>query len=172
VSVHIPARLRSLAVLGLLPLAGCDRHSYGLSVAPAPGYYEPAQNYLGAHGYAFTPSRAKGGAFQMERQRADSVDQVRIFSGGGSPGFMGFYSAPAGGGYITGSNPGVVQTGYTSSTLGYSAPGGPSGMVTLELTTYRVDTHGVRHAVEPPDAALDELDSLIALVERAPPPKH
>jgi hypothetical protein len=173
-AVQIPVRLRSLATLGLFAFAGCAYHSYGLTVSPAPGFYEPAWKYLGAHGYAAAPNRVKGESFRMERWRADSVDQVRIFSGGGSPGSMSFYDlvGSGSGAYPAGYNRGVYQGGAYTSSGGYSAPGGPSGMVTLELTTYRVDARGVRHAVEPTDATLDELDSLITLVERVPPPKH
>ena len=67
--------------------------------------------------------------------------------------------------YFPNSPSSYTPTGSTSS-YSYSPARGPSGMLTLEMTTYKVDARGARREVEPSDAALDVLDSLIDIVRR------
>jgi len=152
-------RARPIALFGLMVLAGCTYHSYGLTVEPM-GSVWAAEKFLAGHGFAEAAYSA-GDELSMERRRGDSVDHVRVFRGGGSPGVMSGATLAGSGNGVYARN-GISQAAPVVSSGFYSpAVRGPSRLLTLEMTTYKVDAKGRRHEVEPTSAALDDLDSAI-----------
>ena len=155
-----------LLCLASAALAGCANHTYGVSVTPSAGVL-PASQYLTSQGFTSSGFQ-RGDVLSMQRRHGDSLDHVRIFRGGPSPGLPAWSSS--GSGYAGGSGAAIPISAASSSGGMYSpgSPGGSSGKLTIEIATYRIDRDGKRHQIEPHSALFDQADSVITLMTRIP----